>query len=241
MVSSGVRFDADLVRGTLLRRYKRFLADVELPDGRQIVGHCPNTGSMKNCAPDGAAVWLSRSDSPRRKYAHTWELVEVDGAMICINTNRANQVVAEALSAGVVSELRDYRKIRREVSVGEKSRIDFLLEGDGDGDGARCYVEVKSVTLGCGDGISAFPDAVTERGLRHLNELANLVSHGDRAVMLFCCGRSDTRRVRPADEIDAAYSRRLREVAQKGVEVLAYRCDVDPTQVTLRQPVPVDL
>lgn len=250
-----MQFDRPLLEARLARRYKRFFADVELKDGTVVVSHCPNPGSMKNCRPDGARVWVSRNDDPRRKLRYTWELVEVERTLVCVNTARPNTVVAEALAAGHIPELAGYDSVRPEVAFGERSRVDFLLERDGDGgnngegegesegegERERCWVEVKSVTLGLGHGISAFPDSVTARGTRHLRELMAMAAGGDRAVLLFCAGRADTRLVRPADDIDPVYGQTLREAAAAGVEILAYRCDISPTSITLANRVPVDL
>lgn len=226
-----------LIEGRLVDRYKRFLADVRLESGEVVVAHCANPGSMRNCRPDDARVWLSRSDNPRRKLAYTWELVEADGALVCVNTAMANRVVDEALAAGVVSELAQYESIAREVRFGERSRVDFVLERSGE----RCFVEVKSATMGVGDGVTAFPDSVTERGTRHLRELTGVAAEGHRAVLLFCAGRGDTEVVRPADEIDPAYGQALRAARAAGVEVLAYACDVSARGVWLRRRVPVRL
>lgn len=223
--------------GRLVRRYKRFLADVRLSDGSVVVAHCPNPGSMQRCAPDDARVWLSRSDNPKRKLPYTWELVEAHGAMVCVNTRHANDVVADALTAGVVRELRGFDELQREVVCGERSRIDFVLHQGAE----RTYVEVKSVTLGRGDRVSAFPDSVTARGTRHLRELMAMVDQGHRAMMLFCCARADTRVVCPADDIDPVYGATLREAAAAGVELLAYRCDVTTRGMWLRERVPIDL
>jgi sugar fermentation stimulation protein A len=231
-----VRFDPPLIEGRLVRRYKRFLADIELPGG-VVVAHCPNPGSMQTCAPEGAQVWVSESDSPKRKLKHTWELVRAGDAMICVHTGRANAIVAEAIEADRIDELAGYPTRRREVRYGEASRIDLLLERPGE----RCYVEVKNVTLTLGDRVSAFPDSVTARGTRHLRELEAMVRAGHRAVMLFCCSRDDTALVRPADAIDPTYGRALREAVRTGVEVIAYRCDVTPEQVQIAGRVPVEL
>lgn len=233
-----MRYPVPLLEGRLLRRYKRFLADIELPGGEVVISHCPNPGSMKTCAPDGAPVWLSRSDDPRRKLAYTWEIVEAFGSMVCVHTGRANDLVAEALEAGALAELDGYDRVRREVRCSDRSRIDFVLEREG---GEACYVEVKNVTLSAGGGVSAFPDAVTKRGTKHLEELMTLAAAGHRAVLLFCASRHDTERVRPAGDIDPVYAETLRRAARSGVEVLAYRCDVSPTEVVVRQRVPVDL
>ncbi len=228
-------FEAPLIQGHLLRRYKRFLADVVLATGEVVVAHCANPGSMLTCAPEGALVWLSVHDNPRRKLEHTWELVAAAGQLVCVNTARANRVVAEGLERGVVRELSGFDALRPEVRLGERSRIDFVLYRGS----ARTYLEVKSVTLDAGDGVSAFPDSVTERGARHLRELMAAVRAGHRAAMLFCAQRGGTRAVRPADEIDAEYGRTLREAGRAGVELYAYACEVSPDGIWLRERVPL--
>lgn len=220
-----------------MRRYKRFLADVEVPGRGEVVAHCPNPGSMATCMEEGGRVWLRETDDPSRKLAFTWELSRAgDDAMVLVNTSRANGVVEEALGAGVITELAGYARVRREVKYGERSRVDFLLEGEA---GERCYVEVKNVTLGLGDRVSAFPDAVTTRGTRHLEELIRVVERGERAVMLFCCSRDPSREVQPADHIDARYGQALRRAAGAGVEILSYRCEINPEGVWLRERIPV--
>ena len=227
-----------LVCGRLLRRYKRFLADVELPSGEVITVHCPNTGSMRNCVEAGAEAWLSRSDNPKRKYAYTWELTRTRrGDFIGINTGRANALVADAITAGVVPELAGYDTLRREVKMGD-SRVDILLEtGD-----KRCFVEVKSVTLleppvSAGQGY--FPDAVSERASRHVDELARQVSEGHRAVLMFCVQHSGIRSVAPAAHIDPTYADALRRGAASGVEVLAYKTRFGLSGQRLAKRVPV--
>ncbi len=226
-----------LIKGRLVQRYKRFLADVKLADGEVVVAHCPNPGSMLRCAPENAPVWLSKSDNPKRKLKYTWELVKAHGSYVCVNTGHANNVVADALRDGVVTELDGFDDLRREVKYGERSRVDFLLtEGS-----AKTYVEVKSVTLSMGRQVSAFPDSVTARGTRHLQELMAMVDEGHRAVMLFCCARADTQVVRPADKIDPVYAQTLRQAAGCGVELLAYRCDVSPRGMWLRERVAIEL
>ena len=234
-----MRYRAPLIEGRLVRRYKRFFADVELAGGEIVVTHCANPGSMKTCAPDAARVWLSRSDDPRRRLAYTWELVEAEGAMVVVNTAHANAVVGEALAAGAIPELAGYRDLAREVPYGRGSRVDFLLTRPGRR--GRCFVEVKGVTMAAGGRVSAFPDSVTERGTRHLQELIRTVRRGDRAVLLFCVGRDPTDVVRPADEIDPVYGKTLRRAARGGVEVLAYRAAVSPRGIQLRDRVPVEL
>ena len=232
-----------LQEGVLLKRYKRFLADITTQAGESITIHCPNTGSMKNCQEPGSRIWYSDSENPNRKYACTWELVEVDNKHIVgINTGLANKLVHEAITSNRIIELTTYESIRTEVAYGEqKSRIDLLLEGTAKDPDALCYVEVKSVSLGLGDGLGSFPDAVTTRGQKHLQELLHMHSLGHRAVLLFCVQHSGIRRIIPADNIDPEYGRLLREVASKGVEVIAYRADFDVqnSRVMLREKVPV--
>jgi|TARA_B110000914_G_C15503658_1_gene467176 sugar fermentation stimulation protein A len=232
-----------LQEGVLLKRYKRFLADITTQAGESITIHCPNTGSMKNCQEPGSRIWYSDSENPNRKYACTWELVEVDNKHIVgINTGLANKLVHEAITSNRIIELTTYESIRTEVAYGEqKSRIDLLLEGTAKDPDALCYVEVKNVSLGLGDGLGSFPDAVTTRGQKHLQELLHMHSLGHRAVLLFCVQHSGIRRIIPADNIDPEYGRLLREVASKGVEVIAYRADFDVqnSRVMLREKVPV--
>jgi sugar fermentation stimulation protein A len=232
-----------LQEGILLKRYKRFLADITSQEGETITIHCPNTGSMKNCQEPGSRIWYSDSENPKRKYACTWELVEVESKHIVgINTGLANKLVREAIASNRIEELAAYGSLRTEVAYGEqKSRIDLLLEGTAKDPDALCYVEVKNVSLGLGDGLGSFPDAVTTRGQKHLQELLHTHSLGHRAVLLFCVQHSGIQRIIPADDIDPEYGRLLREVVSKGVEVIGYRADFDVqnSRVTLREKVPV--
>ncbi len=232
-----MEFDQPLLPGRLLRRYKRFLADVELDDGRLITAHTPNTGSMTGCSAPGARVWLSRSDNPRRKYPCTLELVEArPGVLVGVHTGRANQLVAEAIAAGRIVPLRDYPRLRREVSLGPgRSRIDLMLE---DGGARRCYVEVKSVTW-VENGTALFPDAVSARGRHHLEELATLARAGHRAVIFYCVQRGDARRMAPAAELDPAYAEALAAALASGVEALAYDSEPAPEGFALRGALPV--
>ena len=228
-----LRFVAPLISARLLKRYKRFLADVTFEDGTTVTAHCPNTGSMLGCQTPGSRVWLSRSDNPKRKYAHTWELVELaGGALVGINTGRSNALVREAIEAQVIGELAGYREIRPEVRYGdENSRADFLLTGAG----KACYLEVKNVTAAVEAGIALFPDAVSTRGTRHLRELMGTLRKGaHRAVQ-----REDVQEVRPADAIDPDYGQTLREAVHAGVEVIAYRAKLDPQAVVLDERIPV--
>ena len=232
-----MKFKQPLIEGRLVRRYKRFLADVELPDGRVVVAHCANPGSMRMCAPPGARVWLSEQNNPRRKLPYTWELVEAHGAMVCVNTARANEVIAEAIAAGSISELAGYGEMQREAIWSAGTRFDFVLTRPGE----TCIVEVKSATMHGGDRVTAFPDSVTARGTRHLTELMEVAKSGRRAVLLFCCNRSDALEVRPADEIDPLYGYTLRRAARSGVEILAYRSEMDPLGIELRERIGVKL
>ncbi len=236
-------FVTPLQKATLIKRYKRFLADVILVDGSTTTLHCPNTGSMLNCAEPGSHVWYSVADNTARKYPYTWEQVEVDGGhRVGINTGRANALVKEALQNAVIPELRGYATLQSEVGYGnEGSRIDFLLSNGSEGQHSQCYLEVKSVTLGLGDGLGAFPDAVTARGLKHLRELVAMRESGQRAVLLFCVQHTGITTVAPADHIDPAYGRALREARAAGVEILAWGCDIGPQEIILRHELPVQM
>ncbi len=219
------------ITGTLLRRYKRFLADVQLDSGEVTTVHCPNTGAMTGCMEEGARVWLSVSDNPKRKYPLTWELIETRaGHTICIHSARANAVVADALAAGRIAELTGYEQHSREVKISDGTRADFVLQGPG-----RCVVEVKSVTLGLGEGYGAFPDAVSDRATRHVEELMEVAAAGDRAVLLLLAMHTGIERVGPADHIDLRYGETLREANAAGVEVLAYGCEVSPDGIVINR------
>jgi sugar fermentation stimulation protein A len=231
-----MKFAAALVEGRLIRRYKRFLADVQLPGG-VITAACPNTGSLMGCAEAGSRVWLSQSDSATRKYRHTWELVEVGDVLVGINTTLPNALVHEAIAAGSIPELSGYATLRREVAFGaERSRVDLLLEAPAH---APCYVEVKNVTAAASHGVALFPDCVSDRGSKHLRELIRLKAAGLRPVQLYCVQRGDVDEVRPADGIDVEYGRMLREAIAAGVEVLAYRARVSRDEIRLVQRIPV--
>jgi sugar fermentation stimulation protein A len=230
-------FPSPLLEGRLLKRYQRFLADVELADGTTVTAHCPNTGSMLGCKEPGSRVWLSEAANPKRKLPYTWEIVEaLPEVLVGVNTALSNRLVEEAIAAGAITELRDYSRIRREVRFGaENSRVDLLLEGDG----PDCYVEVKNVTAAAESSIAIFPDAVSERGAKHLRELAAMAEAGHRAVLCFCVQRRDVEEVRPADAIDPVYGRTLRDALARGMEALAYRAEVTPQGIELRHPLPV--
>jgi len=238
-----MKFPNPLIEAKLIKRYKRFLTDVILPDGSEITVHCPNTGSMKRCMPENARIWISDSQNEKRKYRHTWELVEIDNQhLACINTGLPNKLVKEAIDNGVIEELQGYQNIKAEVKYGEASRIDWLLSNN-EGK-ALCYVEVKNATLleeselGEG-GHGYFPDAVTERGRKHLYELANMVKQGHRAVLCFCVSHTGIKKVSPAAHIDEKYTQALKEVMAQGVEVIAYRAEITPEEIELTQKVPV--
>ena len=227
-----------IIEVIFLRRYKRFLADVRLPNGDVLTVHCPNSGSMKGCNIPGVRAWISDSENPKRKLRHTLEVMEVDGALVCVNTHRPNELAEDAIRAGSVAELVGYPNLRREVRYGhENSRIDLLLEDET----RRCFVEVKNVSLGASDGRARFPDAVTTRGTKHLRELMSVVEGGDRAVLLFCASRTDTTSIAPADEIDPLYGQTLRQAVACGVEVIGYRLTIDLPSLWLSQPVAIDL
>lgn len=235
-----MRFDPPLEEGRLLRRYKRFLADIETSSGEALTIHCPNTGSMLNCLVPGGRVWFSRSNDPKRKLPGTWELGETPhGRLACLNTGRANALVEEALHAGIITELVGFSGLKREVAYGtEGSRADFRL----DYAAGSVMVEVKSVTLGFSDSATAaFPDAVTERGAKHLRELTTLARNGARAVLLYCVNLSGIDSVRSAAEIDPAYAAALKTAIAEGVELLAYGVDISPSEVRLMRRLAVQI
>ena len=235
-----MRFDPAFTEARLLRRYQRFLADVEFPDGRRITVHCPNTGSMLGCADPGMRVWLSQAANPKRKYAWTWEQVEaLPGVAVGIHTGRTNALVREGIETDVIRGLAGYPSLRGEVTVGQGFRVDFLLSGARDK--PDCYLEVKNVTAAVQDGVALFPDAVSERASRHLRELMERVRAHARAMLCFCVQRDDVTEVRPADSIDPVYGRTLREAVAAGVEVAAYAARVSPAETLLYRAVPVRL
>lgn len=235
-----MQFPAPLLRGRLIKRYKRFLADVELDSGETITTTCPNTGSMMGLVSPGATVWLSESDSPTRKYRHTWEMVEHDlgkgPGLVGINTNHPNRLVAEAIAARRIAPLKNYADLRREVKYGRNSRIDILLEDDARG---LCYVEIKNVHMMRRPGLAEFPDSVTARGAKHLAELADMVKQGHRAVMMFLIQRADATRITLARDIDPIYGEAFDRAIAVGVEVLAYRCKLSPDGIAVDKKVPV--
>lgn len=232
-----MRFDHPLIHGRLLKRYKRFLADVELDSGETVTATCPNTGAMLGLTAPGSRVWLSESASPTRKYRHTWELIEVDpidrshrappdaGVLVGINTNWPNRLVVEAITAGQLPQLAGYETLKREQRYGLNSRIDILLDDPRRG---LAYVEVKNVHLCRTQGLAEFPDSVTERGAKHLAELADRVAEGHRAVMVYLVQRADCSRLGLAADIDPAYAKAFASAARAGVEAIAVACNVTP-------------
>jgi sugar fermentation stimulation protein A len=225
-----MRFATQLIPGTLIQRYKRFLADVRLPSGEVVTAHCTNTGSMMGCKEPGSAVYLSRSTNLNRRLAYTWELIEANGVWVGINTLHPNRLVAEAVGSGTLRELDGYPIVRREVLTRPGTRLDLCLQGKG----CQCYVEVKNVTLNL-DGAAAFPDAVSERGTKHLKELIRLRRRGFRSAVVFVIQRQDCAVFRPADEIDPEYGRWLRRAIRAGVEALPYRATVTPDEIVLSE------
>lgn len=226
-----------LIPARLIRRYKRFLADVRMPDAETMTVHCPNTGAMLGCDIPESRVMLSTSDNPKRKYRHTWELVESSGTWVGIHSAFANALVAEAVEGEQIDELCGYPELRREVPY-DGGRLDMALSAP---KRRECMIEVKSVTAAVEQGVALFPDARSIRGARHADDLASMVALGHRAVLLFCVQRGDVDVVRPADEIDPAYGIAVRRAAAAGVEILAYSCDVSPERIQLSRKIPVDL
>lgn len=234
-------FSFPLKAATLQRRYKRFLADVETQDGTALTLHCPNTGSMKNCAEPNSRVWFWDSANEKRKYPCTWELVEVEQRFLaCINTQRANGLVVEAINNATITQLQGYGQLQTEVKYGqEKSRIDiFLSQHKYLPD---CYVEVKNVTLMAAQGQGLFPDAVTERGRKHLRELVYMVTQGQRAVLVYCVAHTGITKVSPAWDVDPAYAETLVWAIEQGVEVMAYGAEISLTQMSLERVVPINM
>lgn len=215
-----MRFDK-LIKGKLVKRYKRFLADIILENGEEITAHVPNSGAMTSCIETNCDVWVSYHDNPKRKLKYTLELTLMSDNLICTNTSVANKIAIEAIENGVIKELQGYSSLKPEQKYGVNSRIDILLENENQ----KCYVEVKSVSLKIGDNL-AFPDAVTSRGKKHLNELISMVEEGHKAVMLYIIQRTDNLPFKIANEIDKKYFESFCEARKKGVEVLVYQSDI---------------
>ena len=235
-----MRFASPLVPARLIRRYKRFLADVILDSGEEITAHVANSGSMMGLAPEGARVWLSHSNNPKRKLAYGWELVEVDVGkgleLVGINTGHPNGLVQEAILDGTIAELAGYSALKREVAYGEASRVDMVLTDAGR---PPCYVEVKNVHLMRQPGLAEFPDCVTARGAKHLGELAAQVAKGDRAVMVFLIQYGGAERFSLARDLDPAYGRAFDAARSRGVEMLAYRCRLSRDAIVVERAIPI--
>jgi sugar fermentation stimulation protein A len=231
-----MQFHAPLIPGTLIQRYKRFLADVELDDGTVITAHVANPGSMLGMKDPGMPVWLSPAANPKRKLKFSWELAEVDGALINVNTGHPNKVGEEGIQKGLIGELCGYDNLKREVKYGENSRVDILLSNEGDP--KLCYVEIKSVTLRRGD-TAEFPDSVTARGTKHLSELSNMVAQGHRAVMLYLVQRQDCASFSIAADIDPKYADALQQALKAGVEVLCYTCEITVDGICVAKPLKI--
>ena len=230
-------FANPLVRGTLVRRYKRFLSDVTLDSGGQVVAHVANSGAMSGLSDPGLEVWLSPATNPARKLAWSWELARVDGGLVGINTMHPNAIVAEAVAGQSIPELSGYKDLRREVPYGRNSRIDLLLESPGR---PTCYVEVKNVHLKRGEA-ACFPDAVTARGTKHLAELTERVAAGERAVMVFLVQREDCAYFTLAEDIDPTYAKALSRAIKAGVEAMCFDCRLSLESITFGQPMPLRL
>ena len=235
-----MKFKPALQRAVFLKRYKRFLADVQFADGKVETVHCPNTGSMRNCLVEGSPCWVSKSDNLKRKYAYTWEIATAPGGKKAgINTARANPLVVEAIEANAISELKGYADLKTEVPYGqEKSRIDILLQNNPRRSNQNCYVEVKNVTYGELSGRGLFPDAVSDRGAKHLRELMSIKQAGHRAVLFYCVQHTGIQWVEAATEIDPVYAATLQQAIKAGVEVLAYRAKLSATEIVLQTRIP---
>ncbi len=226
-----------LIPGTLINRYKRFLANVQLTDGTRVTAHCANSGRMTACNDPGRTVYLSRHNNPKRKLPYTWELIDMESSLVGVNTMIPNRLVAETIAAEKIPELNGYKKIEKEVKVGRHSRLDLKLKGH---QIPSCYVEIKNCTL-VEKKRAMFPDAVTVRGQKHLEELESLVEEGYRCVMFFLIQRMDANQFSPADHIDPVYGEKLRHAASKGVELIAYDVHIDLAQIEINQQLPIFL
>ncbi len=236
-----MKFASPLVRGRLVKRYKRFLADVVLDDtGETITASCANTGSMKGLLAPDIPVWLSESTSETRKYRHTWELVENDisgkSELVGINTGHPNKLIADAIADKRIAPLKGYASLKREQKYGKSSRIDILLDDDNKG---RAYVEIKNVHMMREKGVAEFPDSVTARGAKHLDELTDMVAEGHRAVMVYLVQRADATRFTLAPDVDPHYAATFARAMERGVEAIAYRCKITPTEIWVDRKIPV--
>ena len=228
-----MNFDTPLIHGTLIKRYKRFLADVKLDNNKIITAHCPNTGTMLSCSTPGSAVCLSTSDNPKRKYPHTLEMVQDNNTWVGVNTSRTNKLVIEAIEKGQILEFLEPDRVKAEVKTSPKSRLDLLVtRGDKD-----TYVEIKNCSLAI-DGCAMFPDAVTVRGTKHLNELIRLKKKGFGSCIFFLVQRMDADKFAPAAHIDKVYARTIAEAVKEGVQILVYQAEVNPAGIQVVRSLP---
>ncbi len=228
----------DLIPGTLIKRYKRFLADVKLNTGETVTAHCPNSGTMKECSEPGRPVFISHHNKPERKLKYTWEIIDMPTSLVGVNTMVPNRLVKTSIENRLVPELNHYDTIKPEITVNKKSRLDLLLTKNNGED--KCYVEIKNCTL-VKDGIASFPDAVTKRGQKHLVELQKLAARGNRCVNFYLIQRMDAKTFKPADAIDPAYGKELRKAVKNGVEILVYDVKIDLEKIRLNRKIPYDL
>ena len=233
-----MNYTHELFHGTLIKRYKRFLADVKLDSGEVVTAHCANSGSMLTLKDEGSEVWLSPAINPKAKLDYKWEIVKADNTLVGINTSLPNKLVEEAILDGTILELQGYKNLRREMKYGKNSRIDLFLS-EHSSDKPDCYVEVKSVTLSREEGIGEFPDSVTSRGKKHLDELGDMVDQGQRSVMLYLAQRNDLEKFKIASDIDPAYAIALKQAKEKGVEAYCYACEITPTGINVGESIPI--
>lgn len=234
--SNGLIFP-DLIPGTLIKRYKRFLADVKLESGEIVIAHCPNTGTMRACSAPGSRVYLSFHDNPKRKLKYTWELIEMPTSLVGVNTLTPNRLVYHSIKNNALAPFYGYNEVKSEVKVGEKHRLDLMVSKNG---ADPCYIEIKNCSL-VEEKTAFFPDAVTVRGRNHLVELQRLAAEGFRTVMFFLVHRMDAEIFKPADHIDPEYGRELRKAHQNGIEIIAWDVAIDLEKVRMRHQIPAEL
>ncbi|MCP4182011.1 MAG: DNA/RNA nuclease SfsA [Hyphomicrobiales bacterium] len=237
-----MKFPSPLIRAILIKRYKRFLADVELEDGTMMTVHCPNPGSMMGLKEPGSIVWISKASNPKRKLSHTLELINLptpNDTLVGVNTNQANAIAEEAIVSGLLPEFGAFDTLRREVKYGENSRIDILLSSQHNEQTFNTYIEVKSVTLQRQNGLHEFPDGVTERGRKHLHELSNVTNNGDRAIMLYLIQRNDGDKFSFASDIDPLYCDAFDNASAQGVEAFAIRCKISSKEIVAEKMVEI--